>query len=253
MTELPRIFLAALCSAWLLSTPSYAAADPAAPGKPADSAATAAPGGPSWIAHQDEGFEITATEVSVAQFRACIDAGGCESATAGERCNIGRAGHDDHPVNCVSYHGAEQYCAHVGGRVCTEPEWLAACRGTDDRAFPYGPSYEADSCNARSSALAGQGVSLGTAPVGTIDSCRGGLDGLYDMAGNVAEWVSGCKGDYCKFRGAGYMSNEPVEMFAGCTGVCSGNDKSLQSGVVGIRCCRAGDGAGSGAPDGASR
>jgi formylglycine-generating enzyme required for sulfatase activity len=58
------------------------------------------------------------------------------------------------------------------------------------------------------------------------------------MAGNVAEWVDSCKDSYCKFRGAGYLSNDPVDSFAGCSGICSGNDKAFKSGVVGIRCCK---------------
>jgi len=36
----------------------------------------------------------------------------------------------------------------------------------------------------------------------------------------------------------GYYSNDPAARFAACRGVCSGNDKGLKSGVVGIRCCR---------------
>ena len=52
------------------------------------------------------------------------------------------------------------------------------------------------------------------------------------------EWLDSCKEDYCKFRGAGYLSNDPIEHFTGCGGVCSGNKKSLMSNVVGIRCCR---------------
>ena len=196
------------------------------------------PAGPSWLAHPQGGFSITATEVTAAQFRACVEAAGCEAETANPACNFGTADRDDHPVNCVSYYGAEQYCVFVGGRVCTEDEWLAACRGTDGRAFPYGGAFDGDTCNASSSSVRVEGTATGTAPVGSFGGCEGGLPGLFDMAGNVAEWVDSCKDTYCRFRGAGHHSNDPVERFAGCSGVCSGNDKGLQSGIVGIRCCR---------------
>jgi len=181
---------------------------------------------------------ITATEVTVAQFRACVEAGGCDASTANASCNLGDDARLQHPVNCIAYYGAEQYCTWAGGRICTEEEWLAACRGAEGLAFPYGNAYDPEACNAKSSTGAVAGASNSTGPVGSFERCQGGLPGLFDMAGNVAEWVDACKGTYCKFRGAGHTSNDPVDRFAGCSGVCSGNDKSLQSSVVGARCCR---------------
>ncbi len=192
-----------------------------------------------WIDHPDRSFSILATEVTVSQFRACLEAGRCKTETADPACNLSRTDAATHPLNCVSYDGAEQYCAYVGGRLCTEEEWLAACRGRDGRAFPYGNAYDPAACNAHSATAAVTNPSLPTTvPVGSLASCEGGLPGLFDMAGNVAEWVDACKGSYCRFRGAGYRSNDPVELFTGCSGVCSGNEKSLRSNVVGFRCCR---------------
>jgi formylglycine-generating enzyme required for sulfatase activity len=192
-----------------------------------------------WIDHPDRKFAILATEVTVAQFRACLESGACKAETADAACNLGSADAADYPANCVSYYGAEQVCAYAGGRVCTEDEWLAACRGTEVRAFPYGNAYDPGACNAYSATAGATDVSLpATLPVGSMAGCQGGLPGLFDMAGNVAEWVDACKGSYCRFRGAGYRSNDPVEHFAGCSGVCSGNDKGLRSNVVGVRCCR---------------
>lgn len=236
---------AALAAAVITLLPPSIGAEPTGPARPAAEprvvAATPAPTAASttrWIAHPDRPFDITATEVTVGQFRACVEAGACDQATVNDACNYTSAGREDHPVNCVTYHGAEQYCRHAGGRICSEPEWLDACSGPGRRAFPYGASFDAAACNVSPSAVATAGGVLSTVPVASLETCSGGLDGLSDMAGNVAEWVADCKGDYCKFRGAGYLSNEPVDRFAGCSGVCSGNDKSLQSGVVGIRCCR---------------
>jgi formylglycine-generating enzyme required for sulfatase activity len=193
----------------------------------------------TWIDHPDRRFSILATEVTVAQFRGCLDSGACKADAVDAACNIGRADAANHPANCVSYYGAEQVCSYAGGRVCTEDEWLAACRGTEVRAFPYGNTYDPAACNSYSATAGAADVSLPTTvPVGSMAGCQGGLPGLFDMAGNVAEWVDACKGSYCRFRGAGYRSNDPVEYFAGCSGVCSGNDKSLRSNVVGARCCR---------------
>ncbi|HUU03516.1 MAG TPA: SUMF1/EgtB/PvdO family nonheme iron enzyme [Myxococcota bacterium] len=194
--------------------------------------------GLTWVRHPAEPFSVTATEISVAQFRACVQAGACQADTVNPICNFGTAGRDRHPLNCVTYFGAEQFCAFAGGRVCTEEEWLSACRGQDGRAFPYGNVFDLDACNVRSATNRVKGQAHGTVPVASKPCCVGGLDGLFDMAGNVAEWVGNCKGSYCKFRGAGFISNDPVERFAACKGVCAGNDKSLKSAVVGIRCCK---------------
>jgi formylglycine-generating enzyme required for sulfatase activity len=192
----------------------------------------------AWIRHPSRPFSIRASETTVAQFRACIDAGACDASSANEQCNLGREGRNAHPVNCVTFHGAEAYCAWANGRICTEDEWLAACRGTEDRAYPYGQAFDAAACNVHSNALAVAGERFDTVAVGSTETCVGGLSGLVDMAGNVGEWIDACKDSYCKFRGAGYLSNDPIDLFTGCGGVCSGNQKTLMSGVVGIRCCR---------------
>ncbi len=192
----------------------------------------------SWVRHPARPFSVSATEITVAGFRACVQAGACDAAMVDPKCNYGKPERDRHPVNCVTFFGAEQVCAFVGGRVCKEEEWLGACRGSEGRAFPYGNAFDLEACNVKSSNSKVKGQRSGTAPVGGTPRCEGGLKGLFDMAGNVAEWVDSCKESYCKFRGAGFRSNDPVERFAACKGVCSGNDKSLKSTVVGVRCCK---------------
>lgn len=186
---------------------------------------------PAWVLWPDGARAITATEVTVAQYKACVEAGACDPAHHKD-CNIADRTRSDHPMNCVDYFGAEQYCAYVAGRLCTEVEWLEACRGSEDRAFPYGDVFDPQACNVQSAA---------SSPVASHVSCEGGFAGLYDMAGNVYEWLADCKGTYCKFRGGGFHTNEPLERFTGCDGACAGNQKPLQSGTVGIRCCRDGD------------
>jgi formylglycine-generating enzyme required for sulfatase activity len=192
----------------------------------------------AWVRHPTLAFSITAGEVAVAQFRACVAAGVCDASNVDTRCNYGRDGHEGYPVNCVTFDGAAQYCGFVGGRLCTETEWIAACSGPLGRAFPYGEAFDAGACNVRSNAARDANIGADTEPVASRSTCEGGLVGLYDMAGNVAEWVEACKGDYCKFRGAGYLSNDPIDLFSRCASVCSGNQKKLKSNVVGIRCCR---------------
>jgi formylglycine-generating enzyme required for sulfatase activity len=190
-----------------------------------------------FVEHPVQPFAILATEATVADFAACREAGKCDLASVDSSCNVGRPGLDDHPVNCITHDGAAALCAHLGGRLCTSKEWLAACRGSDNRAFPYGPEFHPSRCHVGSYENPGPGGKQ-TMPVGSIPECQGGLEGVFDLSGNVSEWMADCKDDYCKFRGAAYVGNEPVEHFAGCGEVCSGNKPSLKSGTVGVRCCR---------------
>lgn len=190
-----------------------------------------------WIAHPGQPFDILATEATVAEFKACVASGKCDKASADESCNAGKDDRTAHPVNCIDHDGAEALCAWMDGRLCSSAEWLAGCRGSDQRAFPYGAEYQESRCHVGSYDQPGPGGRT-TVEAGGMAECEGGLPGLFDMSGNVSEWVADCKGDYCKFRGAAYVGNDPVAYFAGCGDVCSGNDKGLRSGTVGVRCCR---------------
>lgn len=201
------------------------------------SSSAAAASGERWVSHPVEKFDILATEATVAEFKTCVAAKRCDPDSVSEECNAGKEGRDAHPVNCINHDGAVALCSYLGGRLCSSKEWLAACRGSDNRAFPYGPEYQESRCHVGSYASPGPGGKT-TVEAGSIPACEGGLPGVFDLSGNVSEWVSDCKEDYCKFRGAAYVGNEPVDYFAGCGQVCSGNDKSLKSGTVGVRCCR---------------
>jgi len=167
-------------------------------------------------------------EVTAGAYKSCSDVGDCKrphkkpkypktaSSTDTEHvekqekfaelCTFGREGHDDHPVNCVTWGMADSYCRVRGWRLPTEAEWEFAARGSDGRAFPWGdePGDEkhmnacGQECNDWEEA---QGLTPsrrmydaddgypGTAPVGSFPEgkTRYGLD---DTVGNVWEWTS---------------------------------------------------------------
>ncbi len=118
-------------------------------------------------------------------------------------------GYDEHPVTGVSWYGANAYALFYGLRLPTEAEWEAAARGTNQNlSFPYegGEEFVTEEgrhrVNYRDS---GDPFDNDTTPVGfydgrmangfqTIDSRS--LYGLYDMAGNVAEWTGDWWGSY---------------------------------------------------------
>lgn len=142
-------------------------------------------------------FEIDQREVTVRDYQACAS---CTApSTHDRRCNWGVAGREDHPVNCVTWLQARQYCAAGGKRLCTEAEWEHAARGTDGRTFPWG--NEAATCARAVFDEAGleplsnfepEGDGCGTGTTMPVGSKPAGASpsGALDMAGNVDEWLA---------------------------------------------------------------
>jgi hypothetical protein len=98
----------------------------------------------------------------------------------------------------------EQWCGARGKRLCTEDEWVRACQGPHGRRFPYGESHRASACNDdrawipvswKSLALWPDEVAVAEAKR-LFQADRSGArvdcvseEGVYDLTGNVAEWV----------------------------------------------------------------
>ena len=139
-------------------------------------------------------FEMMATETTVAQYSRFVrDTGHRPPAPPGFE-QTGR-----HPVVLVSWDDAAAFCAWAGARLPTEAEWEYAARaGRPGLVYGWGDAishdranYGADQCCA--GATGGADVWLNTAPVGSFPPND---FGLFDMAGNVWEWVDGWLDDY---------------------------------------------------------
>jgi formylglycine-generating enzyme required for sulfatase activity len=103
----------------------------------------------------------------------------------------------DYPVVGVSWRDAHAYAAWAGKRLPTEAEWEYAARGgLEEQHFPGGNELDNTMANFKSE---------GTVPVATYPP--NGY-GIYDMAGNVVEWVE----DFYNFT---YYASSPIENPAG--------------------------------------
>ncbi len=95
-----------------------------------------------------------------------------------------------HPVYGVTYYGALEYCQAIGRRLPTEAEWERAARADDGRIYPWGNRWD----NALAKTNRPLDTPPGSFPVGSYPA-GASFYGVYDMAGNVAEWISDWYGE----------------------------------------------------------
>jgi formylglycine-generating enzyme required for sulfatase activity len=124
-------------------------------------------------------------EVTNRQFAQCIKAGVCQggSLEGGSLEDV----EPKNPVVLVSWDEAQTFCEWVGGRLPTEAEWEKAARGgLEGMLYPWG--NQAPTCEEKAENGA-QFDGCGDSPV-PVGSFGANGYGLYDMAGNVWEWVA---------------------------------------------------------------
>jgi serine/threonine-protein kinase len=178
-------------------------------------------------------------EVTNALYEACVDTGVCDppqsSGSYTRSSYYGNSQYDDYPVIYVDWNQAGTYCEWRGpstgsGRVRlpTEAEWEKAARGADERTYPWGDEFNCRKGNFDDETQLDDYVVSGgpncdgyvdTAPVGSYE---GGVSpyGLYDMSGNVWEWVA-------DWYDSSYYSNSPS---SNPTGPSSGDTRVLRGG-----------------------
>lgn len=129
-------------------------------------------------------FGIDRTEVSQAAYGRCVRAGEC--APADLRTTSARIVGGDLPAIAVRWGDAARYCAFVGGRLPTEPEWERAARGTRGRPFPWGRFWNPALAQHRLR----DDEEGALVPVGSFRAAAT-PEGIVHLVGNAAEWVDG--------------------------------------------------------------
>jgi formylglycine-generating enzyme len=148
---------------------------------------------------------------------------------------------------------ARQACDNAGKRLCKPDEWTMACKGQRATKFPYGDSYAEGVCNVFREAhpavvLYGDASKNHLDPrlnlaegergpllrkTGATPECRSewGQDAVYDMVGNLDEWVDDERG---AFQG-GFYARATRE---GCDARISVHPPPYFDYSLGVRCCR---------------
>lgn len=148
---------------------------------------------------------------------------------------------------------ARKICENAGKRLCTPSEWVTACKGQNATKYPYGDQYREGACNVFREShpavlLYGDASKNHLDPrlnltedaagpllqkTGTVELCRSewGRDAVYDMVGNLDEWVDEPRGAFL----GGFYSRATRE---GCDSRISSHPPEYFDYSLGVRCCR---------------
>ncbi len=141
-------------------------------------------------------FAVGKYPITFDEWDACVAAGGCKYKP--EDAGWGRS---RRPAINVSWNDAQEYVAWLSKktgkpyRLLSEAEWEYAARGGTTTRYPWGNDPGTNRANFYGSGSEWSGKQ--TAPVGSFDPNK---FGLYDMIGNVWEWVEDCWND--SYKGA---------------------------------------------------
>ncbi len=140
-----------------------------------------------------DAYFIDKYEVTNAQYKKCAETEMCYPPDDTKYYDLTELA--NHPVVYVNWEHAVSYCTWAGKRLPTEAEWEKAARGKNGNIYPWGNSWDENKCNtgnykgALTAKIAKMSENSGTLPVGSLSECVSPF-GVYDMAGNVWEWVN---------------------------------------------------------------
>jgi formylglycine-generating enzyme required for sulfatase activity len=163
-------------------------------------------------------FAVSKFEITFAEWDACLAAGGCRGYRPGDE----GWGRESNPAMNISWEDAKAYAAWLSAktgktyRLLSEAEWEYAARAGSIAAYPYTDGLSPSKANydASTDGTGPSGVNRQrTVPVGSF---LPNAFGLYDMQGNVSEWVEDCWNDE-------YTAAAPTDGSAWVAGDCKGH------------------------------
>jgi eukaryotic-like serine/threonine-protein kinase len=174
-------------------------------------------------------------EVTNAEYAACVSGGGCTppGSFSSLTCGVyyGNTTYADFPVIYVDWNQATAYCAWASKRLPTEAQWEYAARGgLDGKYFSWGNTVDGAYANFANS---GDPWDNDTSPV---EYYPPNGYGLYDMAGNITEWVNDWySSSYYQYCIDNEIFYEPPGPASGTLRVVRGGDFFIDSYLVSDR------------------
>ncbi len=156
---------------------------------------------------------------------------------------------DTEPAFNVDWCDAYMYCQWAGKHLCgavgggaivsagdmndpEKSEWYNACSSGGEYRYPYGDVYDPQACNTYDYG----GVVPRPQDVPALPTCHGPhtpFDSVFDMCGNVLEWVNWQKGQERGVVGGSYMGGE-----VSCSAAADYLQKwDVKTRTGGFRCC----------------
>jgi formylglycine-generating enzyme len=161
------------------------------------------------------------------------------------------------PQAYISRMQAEAACEAAGKRLCSDEEWVTACKGKNATVYPYGDDHKDGYCNDAGVSSFNHYYGGGNAepppkaytwnnmndprlnqlegtlaPTGQFEKCKNGF-GVYDMVGNLHEWTAARGGT---FRGGYYLDTHING--DGCDYRTTAHARAYHDYSTGFRCCK---------------
>jgi formylglycine-generating enzyme len=159
-----------------------------------------------------------------------------------------------YPQGYISEKQAIEACGRSGKRLCKSAEWKTACKGPEPKKFGYANERSPGTCNDNGKSPVGSffpadvaegkawtwpkmndprlnQMEGGLAETGSHESCTNGY-GVYDMVGNLHEWVLDSAGT---FQGGYYL--DVTQNGDGCGYRTDAHEAGYHDYSTGFRCC----------------